>query len=93
MKKHTMRGIENAAIGIILGGVCIVSASIALVDPSTAHNLQGMLGLSFLVTHGMIIGIILAGGAAILTLDWWLTVKSVERAYGYFDVHTKSPSA
>jgi hypothetical protein len=77
----------------ILGGVCIVSASIALVDPSTAHNLQGMLGLSFQVTHGMIIGIILVGGVMILALDWWLTVKSVECAYGYFEAHAKSPSA
>lgn len=73
----------------VLGVVCIASASVALVDPSTAHNLQGMLGLSFQVTHGMVIGIILVGGATILTLDWWLTVKSVERVYGYFDVRAK----
>jgi len=77
----------------ILGVVCAASASIALVDRSTAHNLQGMFRLPFQVTPVMIMGIILVGCALILTLDWWLTVKSVERAYGFFDAHAKSPGA
>jgi hypothetical protein len=77
----------------ILGLVCTASASIALVDPSTAHNLQGMFGLPFQVTTEMILDIILGGGAMILALDWWLTVKSVECAYGYFNDHAKSPVA
>jgi hypothetical protein len=41
----------------------------------------------------MILGIILGGGTLILALDWWLTIKSVERAYGYFIAHAESPSA
>jgi hypothetical protein len=75
----------------ILGLVCIISASIALAARSTASDLQGMLGLPFQITPAMIIGIILGGGTVILALDWWLTVKSVERAYGYFVAHAMSP--
>jgi hypothetical protein len=41
----------------------------------------------------MIVGIIVGGGTMILALDWWLTIKSVERAYRYFVAHAKSPSA
>lgn len=52
-----------------------------------------MFGLTFQVTNEMILGIILGGGATILALDWWLTVRSVERAYGYFNNHAKSPGA
>ena len=76
----------------ILGLVCITSASIALASRSTASDLQRMLGLPFQVTPMMIIGIILSGGAMLLALDWWLTNKSVERAYGYFIAHADSPS-
>jgi hypothetical protein len=73
----------------ILGLVCIASGSIALANRSTASDLQSMLGLPFHVTPVMIIGLILGGGTMILALDWWLTIKSVERAYGYFVAHTK----
>jgi hypothetical protein len=52
-----------------------------------------MLGLPFTVTPVMIIGIILGGGGLILALEWWLTLQSVERAFGYFAAHAKSPSS
>jgi hypothetical protein len=67
----------------VLGLVCIISASIALADPSVASALQGMLGLPFQVTPMMIISIILGGGTLILAFGWWLTVESVKRAYGF----------
>jgi hypothetical protein len=67
-----------------LGLVCVASGVIALVNRSTASDLQGMLGLQFQVTPPMIVSIILGGGAIILALDWWLTIRSVERAYRYF---------
>jgi hypothetical protein len=72
---------------------CIASAVIALASRSTASDLQGMLGLPFTVTPVMIIGIILGGGGLILALEWWLTLQSVERAFGYFAAHAKSPSS
>jgi hypothetical protein len=57
--------------------VCIASAFIALASPSTAADLRGMLGLGFEVTQGMIIGLILIGGAALLAGCWVLSVASV----------------
>jgi len=68
----------------ILGLVCILSATIALANRSTASELQSMLRLPFQITPMMLIGIILGGGALMLALEWLLTVKSVERAYAYF---------
>ena len=68
----------------ILGIVCVSSAVIALASPSTASDVQGLLGLPFQVTSAMIIGIILVGGAVILTLEWWLTKISIKYAYEYF---------
>lgn len=67
----------------VLALVCVASASIALVSPSTASDLQGMLALPFRVTTAMIIGIILGGGTIILILQWWLTCRSVELSYRY----------
>jgi hypothetical protein len=83
---HMQRVARQAAVftASILGLVCIASGSIALASRSTASDLQGMLGLPFHVTPVMVVGIILGGGAMILALDWWLTIKSVERAYRYF---------
>jgi hypothetical protein len=75
----------------IMGLVCITSASIALASRSTASDLQGMLGFSFQITPMMMIGIIFSGGAILLALDWWLTNKSVERAYEYFIAHADAP--
>ncbi len=67
----------------ILGLVCIASAAIALLDPSVAFDLQGMLGLPFPVTPVMILGIILSGGTLLLAIGWWLTVESVKRVYQF----------
>ena len=67
----------------VLGLVCIASASIALLDPSVAFDLQGMLGLPFPATTVMILGIILSGGTLLLAIGWWLTVESVKRVYQF----------
>jgi hypothetical protein len=74
----------------VLALVCVASGTIALANPSTGSDLQGMLSLPFQVTPGMIICIILGGGIPILFLQWWLTFKSVERAYGHFWVRASS---
>ena len=67
----------------VLAIVCAASACIALVDPYTAGNLRGMLGLGFEVTRGMIIGMILVGGTALLAGCWGLTVAAVRVTYQY----------
>lgn len=61
---------------------CTVSAIIALLNSSTASDLQGMLGIQ--ITHLTIIEIILGGGIFILILQWWLTFWSVKLSYKYF---------
>jgi hypothetical protein len=75
----------------VLGLVCIASAAVALASPSTASDLHGMLGLPFAVTPAMILGLILGGGIVILALEWWLTLQTVKRAYGFFIARSKSP--
>jgi hypothetical protein len=40
-----------------------------------------MLGLPFNVTRGMIIGLIVIGGAGLLILNWWFTVLATRASY------------
>jgi len=67
-----LRRTQLTTTGVVLLG-CIASAVIALRDPYTAANLTGMLRLNFTVTQGMIVALILTGGAGLLALFWWLT--------------------
>jgi hypothetical protein len=66
---------------LILLGICMASAVIALSDPSTGANLEGMFRLNFEVTPPIIVSVIFLGGLAILGLQWWLVEKSVEVSY------------
>ena len=74
----------------VLALVCVASATIALVSPSTGSDLQQMLNLPFQVTPAVVICIILGGGMSILFLQWWLTFKCTERAYRYFGARLSS---
>jgi len=65
----------------VLAVVCAASAAVALFDPYTAANLQGMLRLPFEVTRGMVVGIILVGGTALLLLQWAVTARCFSAAY------------
>lgn len=65
----------------VLALICAASALIAITDPYTAGSLRGMLGLGFEVTQGMIIGLILIGGAGLLAAGWGLSVASVRLTY------------
>ena len=67
----------------VLAFICAASAFIALVSKSTASDLRGMLGLGFEVTQGMIIGLILVGGAALLAIGWGLTIISVRFSHKF----------
>jgi hypothetical protein len=67
----------------VLALICIASAFIALMSPSTAYDLKGMLGLGFEVTGGMIVALILVGGAALLAFGWALTLISVRFSYTF----------
>jgi len=67
----------------VLALICAASAVIALADPFTEANLQGMLALPFDVTRGMVIGLIAVGGTALLLLNWFLTLASVRFTYKF----------
>jgi hypothetical protein len=65
----------------VLALVCLASATLALLSPSTASDLQGMLRLGFVVTQEMIIALILVGGVALLAACWGLAFASVRLTY------------
>jgi hypothetical protein len=62
----------------VMAFICVSSAFLALRDPTTAANLEGMLRLNFEVTQGMIITLIIVGGAALLGLHCWLVAKTIQ---------------
>lgn len=64
----------------VMAFICASSAFLALRDPTTAANLEGMLRLPFEVTQGMIITLIIVGGTALLGLHWVLVVKTIQMA-------------
>ena len=68
---------------VVLAFICAASAFLALLSPSTPNDLKGMLGLPFEVTQGMILGIILIGGTALLAINWGLTVAVVRFTYTF----------
>ena len=66
----------------VMAFICTSSAFLALRDPTTAANLEGMLRLTFEVTQGMIIALIVVGEAGLLGLHWWLVDKTIQFAKG-----------
>jgi len=67
----------------VLALVCLASAVIALISPSTPHDLQGMLGLGFEVTREMVVGLIVVGGVTLLVAGWGLAIASVRFTYSF----------
>ena len=65
--------------------ICIASATIALLDPYTAANLEGMLQLPFHMTSGMIWGLIIIGGTFTGLVQWILTHTVIRRTYQWLD--------
>jgi hypothetical protein len=61
----------------VLAVICLASALLALTDPYTSANLAGMFRLDFEITRGMLLFLILPGGAVLLAGNWWLTVSAI----------------
>lgn len=59
--------------GLVMLLICISTALIALSEKTIGIELQGMLGLRFEVTDNMIYMIIISGGAALITTQYYLT--------------------
>lgn len=68
---------------IILFLICVSSATLALLDPTTGANLQGMFSLGFEVTQEMIVGLILVGGLLLLAFNWALTAVTVRFSHTF----------
>ena len=71
---------------IVMFGICLASGFIALADPYTAANLEGMLSLNFQLTQTMIIGIILVGGLILLILQWCLVNITIQKTFSFMEV-------
>jgi len=76
----------------VLAIACAASAALALADPYTAANLEGMLGLGFEVTRPMIVALIVVGGAALLGAQWALTGGVVRWAHARLPRRGISPT-
>jgi hypothetical protein len=89
--KRKKRVIFQSSLWIsgILAVVCLTSGIIALLSPSTASELQHMLGLPFQISSSMLVGIILAGGIFLLILQWFIFKKSVAFSYHYLTARGK----
>lgn len=61
--------------------VCVTSAILALSDPHTAANLEGMFSLSFSLTTPVLVSIIFIGGTILLLAQFVLTKVSATLAY------------
>jgi hypothetical protein len=75
-KKAVLRA--NSLILLVMAFICAASAFLALRDPTTAANLEGMLRLPFKVTRPMILVLILVGGSTLLLLQWLLGTKAIQ---------------
>ena len=71
---------------IVMFGICLASGFIALTDPYTAANLEGMLSLNFQLTQTMIIVIILVGGLILLILQWYLVDIAIQKTFSVMKV-------
>lgn len=71
----------NRFSALILIVICVCSAYIAINDPYTGANLEGMLSLDFKVTKEMIWGVILIGGACLTALQYFVSVLIGRLAY------------
>ncbi len=71
----------NLFAAVVLLIIVIISAYLALVDPYTAANLQGMFNLSFPPSKEMIRGIIVCGGVVLIMAQHILSIKAGRLAY------------
>ena len=71
-KKKTTSKVANIT-SLFMLIICSLSALIALSDPFTPSNLEGMFGLTYNLTHGILITGIIIGGLFLIAFTWWST--------------------
>ena len=56
-----------------MGLIAIISGAIAISDPWTAANLQGMFNLrAFTITPAMVVGVVIVGAPLLVVVQYWL---------------------
>ncbi|MGW8257814.1 MAG: hypothetical protein ACWGMZ_10050 [Thermoguttaceae bacterium] len=66
---------------VIMGLICIFSAAIAILNPTTPSELQHMLNLPFVVHWWMVMGLILIGGSTLVAFQYWATKKAINLTF------------
>jgi hypothetical protein len=79
--ERVMRQVARFA-AIVMLAICVLSATIALLSPTTPGELQRMFHAPFDVSWTMVGGLILVGGAAMVLLQYWLAGAATILAYG-----------
>jgi hypothetical protein len=79
--ERAMRQVAAFAAVVMLA-ICLLSGTIALLNPTTPGELQRMLRTPFNVSWTMVGGLILGGGTALVALQYWLARKATALAYG-----------
>lgn len=62
---------------IVMGFIVIFSTAIVLLDKYRLENVKGTLGLSFDISPTVILVMVLAGGAALIISQYWITKFSI----------------
>jgi hypothetical protein len=73
--KHFQQEVKKVSLftAWVMGFVAIISGAIAISDPWTPANLQGMFNItSFIITPEMIIGLVIVGAPLLVVLQYWL---------------------
>lgn len=79
-------------VTVVLVGICIISALIAIKDPlDTAINIQLMLNLGFEVTPLMVYGLIILGGSILVYLQYHLAIFAAHYNLKHIHFDPKDP--
>jgi hypothetical protein len=66
---------------IVMCLICIFSATIAILNPTTPSELQRMFNLTFTVNWWMVIGLILVGGFVLVAFQYWAAKKAANISF------------
>jgi hypothetical protein len=67
---------------VVMFIICVLSAAIALVNPTTPGELQRLFHAPFNISWTMVGGLILVGGAILISVQYWLAWAAATLAYG-----------
>lgn len=88
-KNFSLSQIENLKkrvplfTSLIMLLICISTGLMALFEKTIGLELQGMLGLGFQVTRGMVISVILIGGLTLIVAQYYLTKITMTKTIKY----------